>query len=272
MHIQPFTSFLLFNDVKIQKKIAENFVERNFKDYKEKKLVKLKKTNSKIKIGYFSSDFRDHPTTHLIFDLLINHDKAKFEIYGFSFGPIENNLWTSQIKKHFVEFLDVRKKSDLEIANLSRKKGINIALDLNGFAYFARTGIFAYRAAPIQINYLAYPGTMGAKFIDYIIADQTVIPKKLKNNISEKVLCLPNCYQPNVDNISISKKGRDKLNFGIPYNKFIFCNFNKNYKNHTNDLQYMDEYFKKNINSILWILCDNKVAKENLLFETKEAE
>jgi len=269
LHIQPFTSFLLFDDVKIQKKIAENFVERNFKNFKEKKLVKLKKTNSKIKIGYFSSDFRDHPTTHLIFDLLINHDKAKFEIYGFSFGPIENNLWTSKIKKHFTEFLDVRKKSELEIANLSRKKGINIALDLNGFTYFARTGIFAYRAAPIQINYLAYPGTMGAKFIDYIIADETVIPKKLKNNLSEKVLYLPNCYQPNVDNISISKQSRDKLNFGIPYNKFIFCNFNKIIKITPMIYNTWMNILKRTSNSILWILCDNKVAKENLLFETK---
>ena len=123
------------------------------------------------------------------------HDKNQFEIYAFSFGFSVEDKMQNRLKGNFDKFLDVSEKSDISIAKLSRELEIDIAIDLKGSTAFSRTGIFACRAAPVQVNYLGYPGTMAVDFIDYIIADKTLIPAESKKYYAEKIIYLPDSYQ-----------------------------------------------------------------------------
>ena len=161
--------------------------------------------------------------------------------------------------------------SEEEIAITSQKIGIDIAVDLKGFTQDARPGIFLHRAAPIQINYLGYPGTMGSDFIDYILADKIVIPKKSQKNFTEKVIYLKNCYQPNMDKRDISIRKLIKSEFELPKDAFIFCSFNSNYKITPYIFNIWMNILKKVPNSILWILVSNSDAKKNLKLEAKQS-
>jgi protein O-GlcNAc transferase len=131
---------------------------------------------SRIRIGYFSADFHAHATAYLIAGMLECHDRSSFEISLFSFGPDSQDAMRERLKAACDRFLEVRDLSDMEVAALSRELQVDIAVDLNGFTRNNRVGIFAHRAAPLQVSYLGYPGTMGGEFIDYLIADPTLIP------------------------------------------------------------------------------------------------
>jgi predicted O-linked N-acetylglucosamine transferase (SPINDLY family) len=152
---------------------------------------------------------------------------------------------------------------------MSREVGIDIAVDLNGITGSARTGIFSYRAAPIQVNYLGYPGTMGAKYIDYIIADPTLIPIESEQYYSEKIVYLPNTYQPNDRRRLIAKKLFTKEELGLPKESFVFCCFNNNFKITPNTFDGWMRILKAVKNSILWLLEDNPIAALNLQKEAK---
>ena len=159
-------------------------------------------THPRLRIGYFSADFSAHATCTLMAELFERHDRTRFDLFAFSFGPSTPDPVRQRVAAAFPDdpdahFLDVRAMTDPAIAQLARSLEIDIAIDLKGYTTEARPGIFAHRAAPIQINYLGYPGTMGAPFIDYLIADRTVIPPSAQPHYTEKVLYLPNTYQPN---------------------------------------------------------------------------
>jgi predicted O-linked N-acetylglucosamine transferase (SPINDLY family) len=181
-------------------------------------------------VGYFSADFHNHATGHLIAELFELHDRSRFDLVGFSFGPVANDEMRQRLEKSFEQFIEIGTKSDVEIAKLSRDLNIDIAVDLKGFTQDARTGIFAHRAAPIQVNYLGYPGTMGADYIDYIIADKTLIPSESRSYYSEKVIYLPDSYQVNDRRRPISDRKFTRQELGLPEDSFVFCCFNNNYK------------------------------------------
>ena len=223
----------------------------------------------KIKIGYYSPDFREHPVAHLLIELLELHDKNQFELFGFCFGPPDSSKMHKRISSAFNQFIDVELKSDKDIALMSREIGIDIAVDLAGFTASARTDIFSHRAAPIQVNYLGYPGTMGAKYIDYIIADPTLIPIESEQYYSEKVVYLPNSYQVNDRNRLIAEKVFTKDELGLPKDSFVFCCFNNNYKITPNTFDGWVRILKAVEGSVLWLLEDNPIAVLNL---RKEAQ
>ncbi|MGD0145078.1 MAG: tetratricopeptide repeat protein, partial [Rhizomicrobium sp.] len=125
--------------------------------------------HGKIRLGYFSADFHDHATMHLMAGLFERHDRSKFETIAFSFGPDRNDGMRARVTRAFDRFVDVRDRTDEDVAGLSRSLEVDIAIDLKGFTQDNRAGIFACRAAPIQVNYLGYPGTMGAGYMDYIV-------------------------------------------------------------------------------------------------------
>jgi predicted O-linked N-acetylglucosamine transferase (SPINDLY family) len=160
-------------------------------------------------------------------------------------------------------------KSDKDITLMSREIGIDIAVDLTGFTGLARTDIFSYRAAPIQVNYLGYPGTIGAEYIDYIIADPIIIPTESQQYYSEKIVYLPNSYQVNDRQRSITDKVFTKDELGLPKDSFVFCCFNNNYKITPNTFDGWVRILKAVKGSVLWLLEDSPVARLNLL---KEAE
>jgi predicted O-linked N-acetylglucosamine transferase (SPINDLY family) len=215
-------------------------------------------------VGYFSADFHNHATGYLMAELFELHDKSKFELIGFSFGPIANDEMRQRLAKSFDQFIEVGKKSDVEIAKLSRDLNIDIAIDLKGFTQDSRTGIFAYRAAPIQVNYLGYPGTMGADYIDYIIADKTLIPLETQSYYSEKVAYLPDSYQVNDRKRSISGQQFTREELSLPENGFIFCCFNNNFKILPTTFACWMRILKAVEGSALWLFQDNHWAVDNL--------
>ncbi|MDC0167008.1 tetratricopeptide repeat protein [Candidatus Pelagibacter sp.] len=263
--IHPFIHMSLIDDPGQQKIITEQFVDKN---YLISTQINITSKNDKIIIGYFSAEFHNHPVMHLMLDVFKNHNKSKFKIYGFSIGPTKDK-WTEKVKNFFDKFIDVSNMSDLQICSLSKKLKLDIAINLTGHTINSRNNIFFHRVAPKQVNYLGYPGTMGSKCFDYIIADEIVIPKENKKYFSEKVMYLPNCYQSNQKKIEISKKNLSKKDFGLPQGKFIFACFNNDYKITPSIFKSWMNILKKCESSILWLLQDKKLGRENLWAEAK---
>ena len=228
-----------------------------------------KRQNKKIRVGYFSADYHNHATAYLMAELFERHDKNNFELFGFSFGPITKDEMQQRLSKAFDHFIDVRLKSDKDIALMSRDMQIDIAVDLKGFTQDQRAGIFSYRAAPIQVNYIGYPGTMAAKYIDYIIADPTLIPIESQQHYLEKIVYLPNSYQVNDRQRVIADKVFTKEELGLPKDGFVFCCFNNNYKITPDTFGGWMRILKAVEGSVLWLLEDNPTAGINL---RKEAQ
>ena len=229
------------------------------------------KQRDKIKIGYYSPDFREHPVTNLIIELLELHNKNQFELFGFYFGPPDSSQMNKRVLAAFNnnKFFDVGLKTGKDIALMSREIEIDIAVDLAGFTKYARTDIFAYRAAPIQVNYLGYSGTMAADYMDYIIADQIIIPPESQKYYHEKVVYLPNSYQPNDRKREISKKIFTKEELDLPKEGFVFCCFNSNFKITPPTFDGWMRILKSVNGSVLWLFQENQIAASNL---RKEAE
>jgi predicted O-linked N-acetylglucosamine transferase (SPINDLY family) len=227
--------------------------------------------NNKIKIGYYSSDFSNHPVGYSIVQLFEFHNKEKFDVYAFYFGK-KNDETTKKISKECKEFIDVSNISDFELINLSKKIGINIAINLNGFTSNSRTKIFSSRISPIQINALGYPSTMMASYMDYIIADQVVIPEKNQKFFKEKIIYLPSFYQISNDKKKISNKNYTYKDFNLPSDKFIFCCFNNILKINPNIFSLWMKILKKNENSVLWLKSNKTNVIKNLKLEADKSK
>lgn len=182
----------------------------------------------RLRIGYFSADFHDHPLSRLLAELIEIHDRSRFEVIGFSFGPDTRDELQQRLRRSFDRFIDVKDHSNLEIAALARSLNVDIAVDLGGHTSNNRAAVFALRAAPIQVNYLGYLGTMGANYIDYIVADRTVVSSE--SEFSEKIIYLPDCFQVNDRKRAIADKVFTAEELGLPVGGFVFCCFNTNYK------------------------------------------
>jgi predicted O-linked N-acetylglucosamine transferase (SPINDLY family) len=218
----------------------------------------------KIRIGYYSADFHNHATAYLMTELFERHDKRKFELIAFSYGQDTKDEMQVRICQAFDQFINVTAMSDKAIAQLSRELGIDIAIDLKGLTQDNRLGIFSYKAAPMQVSYLGYPGTLGVDYIDYLIADKTVIPTDSQQHYSEKIVYLPNSYQVNDRQRVISLKQFTKQEMGLPNESFIFCSFNNNFKITPGVFDTWIRILKSVDASVLWLLEDNPSAAMNL--------
>ena len=225
--------------------------------------------DGKIRIGYYSADFHNHATSYLMAELFEAHDGQRFELYGFSYGPDRQDEMRKRVSDGLGQFIDVTQKSDREVAKISRDLGIDIAIDLKGFTKDSRTGIFAERCAPIQVSYLGYPGTMGAPYFDYIVADKTVIPQESQQFYSEKIVYLPHSYQVNDSKRKISDKVFTRHELGLPESGFVFCCFNNNFKILPETFDGWMRLLQTVEGSVLWLLADNPTAVRNL---QKEAQ
>jgi protein O-GlcNAc transferase len=264
----PFPVIGFFDDPSIQKRASLEYIDAKFPDSGLTNNCKAS-YSTKIKIGYYSADFRDHAVMHLIAEIFENHDRKDFELYAFSFGPDTHDAWQQRASRSFSKFINCYNKTDIEIAKLSQSLGIDIAIDLNGFTEYSRTGIFSNRAAPIQVNYLGYPGTMGAEYFDYIIADSILIPENSRIHYSEKVAYLPHCYQPNCRHRNISDKIALRSQYYLPESGIVFCSFNHPWKITPYIFSSWMKILHSVKNSVLWIMVIDDTAKRNL---KKEAE
>jgi len=225
--------------------------------------------HDRIRIAYLSADFRDHATTYLMAGLFERHDRTQFETTAISFSPGQASDMGRRLRRSFDRFVDVSAQSDDAVARLLRDLEIDIAVDLKGFTQGARTGILAARPAPVQVNYLGYPGTMGAPYIDYVIADRFVIPPDRREGFSERVVCLPDSYQVNDRDRKISEATPMRSQVGLPRQGFVFCSFNNVYKI-TPDLFDVWMLLLREIDgSVLWLLDSNATAPRNLRNEAE---
>ena len=208
--------------------------------------------------------------SYLLVNLFELHDKSKFELVAFSFGPETNDEMRSRISSAFDKFINVNLKSDKEIAQLSRDLKIDIAIDLMGFTEHNRFGIFMERCSPIQVNYLGYPGTIGSDCIDYLIADKVLILEKYKEFYSEKIIYLPDTYQVNASSHEISKKTFNRKKFGLPENSFVYCCFNQNYKISPSIFNVWMRILDSVNNSVIWLISENEISKKNIIKELKK--
>ena len=260
----PFASLWLSSDAAIQKQAGENLVKEDFPPRADLGPIPAVAMREKIRIGYFSADFREHPVSQLIAEVFELHDKERFETFAFSFGPDIQDEMRARVTCAFDEFIDVRMMSDKDVARLSREKGIDIAVDLMGFITHSRTGIFCYRAAPVQVNYLGYPGTMSAPYMDYIIGDTMVIPEENTAHYSENVIYLPHCYLPKDTKRQISARVFSRQELGLPEDGFVFCCFNNSYKITPQVFTVWMQLLQKVDGSVLWLMGANQALEQNL--------
>ena len=268
--VPPFT-LLSFEDApEHHLKRAKNYAREKYSGWALPEIGRCQITPGRLRIGYFSADFHNHATMHLMARLFELHDKDRFSIHAYSYGPDRDDEMRERLIHAVDVFHDVRTLDDKEIAQLARKEGINIAVDLKGYTTDTRSGIFAYRAAPIQVNYLGYPGSMGAPFIDYIIADPTVIPEESGKFYSEKIIYLPHTYQVNDNTKEISEKAFAREELGLPEDGFVFCCFNNNYKIGPGEFAIWTRLLQKVEGSVLWLLKSNEWAEQNLKSEVQK--
>lgn len=262
----PFSLLGLFDDPQLHKQASETYLRAKCRYAKNLGSFYHRPKRDKIRIGYFSADFHDHATMYLMAELFELHDKSKFEVYGFSFGPNVESVMRQRAASAMDKFFDVTHLSDEQIARLSRDCEIDIAIDLKGHTQDARPQVFAHRAAPIQINYLGYPGTIGA-LADYLIADETLISEASKSWYSEKIIYLPDCYQPNDSGRRLSDRVFTREEVGLPSTGFVFCCFNNSWKILPEVFDLWMEILKAVDESVLWLFIDDQTAMRNLRTE-----
>mgnify|MGYP001182478249 CR=1 FL=1 len=265
--LDPLFIHYLFDDPELHKLNSIKFIENEFKNVS--KIISNKKRikNEKIKIGYFSGDFHNHPVLHIMTNIFKNHDKSIFELYAFSHGPErKNNIWRENVRQYFKEFYIINEMSDDEVIKLSEEVNIDIAVNLTGLTKHDRTGVFFKRVAPIQVNYLGYPGTIGLDTIDFIIGDKKIIPENCKKYYTEKVEYLPECYIPSSNDISLknSSKKFTRAEFNLPEDSIVFCAFHNPLKINPELFEVWVNILKKVKNSVLWIKTNNESLENNL--------
>ena len=210
--------------------------------------------HERIRIAYLSADFREHAVAYLLVELLEKHSRDRFETFGISFGPDTHDDMRIRLANALEHFIDVQGMSDEEAAALLRNSEIDIAIDLMGFTRGFRPGILARRPAPIQVSYLGYIGTTGADYIDYIIADEFVIPRDRQTYYSEKLVYLPDTYQVNGSMRKIAERTPTRAEAGLPGQGFVFCCFNNSYKIYPPLFDIWMRLMHRVEGSVLWLV------------------
>ncbi len=218
----------------------------------------------RIRIGFVSTDYRNHPTLLLCARMLELLDREVFEVSAFSIGPQVTDAMTERAKAGVDHFHDCTPMSDEAVIDLARRSGLDIAVDLNGYIKGARTALFARGLAPVQVNFLGYPGTIGASFADYILADLTVVPPGDERFCAEQVVRMPHTYQPNDDRRVIGSTAPTRAEAGLPEDRFVFCCFNNCWKILPGTFATWMRLLAAVPGSVLWLLDENKAATRNL--------
>ena len=225
--------------------------------------------HDKIRLAYVSADLREHAMSHLLAELFETHDKRRFELIAIALRSAEDSPTGRRVKAAFTQFIDASASSDAEVARLMRSLEVDIAVDLMGYTMGARPGIFAHRPAPLQVNYLGYPGTSGADYMDYIIADPHIIPAASRVHYAEQVVHLPDTYQPRDSTASLAAAPPTRAQAGLPEPGFVFCCFNNAYKINPPVFDTWMRLLRGVPGSVLWLLETHRDATANLRREAR---
>ena len=267
--IDPFTMMAVSDDPIRERRVAELYAEKFYPQTSDPLWAGEEYSHDRIRIAYLSADYHEHATSYLMAELFESHDKSQFETYAISFGKHSDGAMRQRLVKAFDHFIDVNDKTDREAAELMRELEIDIAIDLKGYTADARPGILSHRPCPVQAQYLGFPGTMGAPYIDYIIADDVIIPESHEQYYTEKVVRLPGCYQPCDSKQKIAGRIPTRAEEGLPDDAYVYCCFNNNYKITPEIFDVWMEILREVPESVLWLFEGNAAAPVNL---RKEAE
>lgn len=259
--VSPFALLALDSDPRRQMRRAEKYAESHLGH--STRTVSSSPYKERIRIGYFSADFRNHAMMHVLAHMFELHDKSQFETHAFSFNADASDSMTARVSTAFEYFHDVSRLSAREIAASARAKGLDIAIDLMGYTKGSRSLIFAYRAAPIQMSYLGHPGTMGTSHIDYLIADRTIIPPNTREYYRERIVYLPYSYQVS-DTTRVIAPPPTRSQLGLPESGFVFCCFNNTYKISSSEFDIWMRLLRQIRGSVLWLVGTNASAEKNL--------
>ena len=259
----PHAILALTDNPALQRKAAETWAQQYLPTATPPPAIPAHPSRHKIRVAYFSADFCMHPVSVLSAELYELHDRNRFEIIGFSLGPDSQDAMRQRLKAGFDRFFEVGEQSDQEIASLARSLEVDIAVDLGGYTSGGRPGIFAQRAAPVQIAYLGYPATLGAGFMDYLIADRVVIPDSSRSHYAEKIVYLPGSFMVNDSRRPIAAVNFQRTEMGLPETGFIFCAFNNHYKITPPVFACWMRILSATPDSVLW-LSESINAEDNL--------
>lgn len=263
----PFALLALVDDPNLHRRAAEIWVRDKLPPTGRLGPFARKDQGGPIHIAYLSGDFQYHATTHLMAELFELHDRSTFTLTALSFGPRVDDTMRRRVSAAFDHFEEVNDLSDIDVARLCRKLGVDIAVDLKGYTADMRAGILAEGCAPVQMNWLGYPGTMGASFIHYIIADHTLIGANDLRHYAEKVIWLPDTYQCNDGKRPLAQDLFTRTDCGLPEDGFVYCCFNNNYKILPATFDVWMRVLARVPNSVLWLLEDNPNVAANLKAE-----
>jgi predicted O-linked N-acetylglucosamine transferase (SPINDLY family) len=266
--INPLSMSAYTDDPFLQLASAYHYVKRSAWDgphtpESDRRHAPIELGDRRPRIGYISSDLRDHAIGYLMAELFELHDKQNVEVFAYYCGPKSNSALTNRIKSAAEHWIDIRDLDDNAAARQIAKDGIDILVDVNGHTRDSRTGVFARRPAPIQVNWLGYPGSMGSPYHQYIIADDWIIPREFEIYYSEKVVRLP-CYQPNDRKRIIATERPTRDSAGLPEDAFIFCCFNGTHKISRFTFERWLEILGQVPDSALWLLDANEQTKQRL--------
>ena len=261
--IPPFTLLSLPIRPARQLECARHFVRRQMPQVAPIGPLTRRRAD-KIKVAYLSADFRSHPVGHGIVGVIEQHDRARFEVHGVSHSVDDGSETRARIATAVDHFHDVRERSDRQAAALLNELAVDIVVDLGGHTEGSRTSMLAYRPAPIQVNYFGYPGTSGAEFIDYVMADRVVLPFDQQPFFSEKIVHLPDSYQANDSKRQTAAIAPTRADLGLPDDAFVFTCFNNAYKLSRPVVGTWIRLLKACPNSLLWLYYINDSAQANL--------
>lgn len=277
--IQPFHSLSYPLSLQETQAIAQRYAQKarmgvalcesNFK-------YRAKPKSMRLKVGYVSSDFGNHPLSHLMCSVFGLHNAAKFEVYCYALSTSDRSHWRQKIEDEAEHFIEIGHLHASEAAQVINNDGIHVLINLNGYTKGARNEIFALQPAPIQMSYMGFCGTMGAKYIQYIVADNTVIPPELRQFYQEKVFSMPHTYFVNDHRqsarhlIDVPTGSVTRAQYGISEDVFVFCNFNQLYKIDPEIFDCWMRMLKRVPNSVLWLLRFPPVGEENILQEARK--
>ena len=266
--VAPFVTLTLPLSPKEQLAAAQSFVAARCPPAEPVRRA-ARPRRERIHLAYLSADFHRHATAFLMAELFERHDRQAFEVTGISFGPDDGSVMRARIAAGFDRFLDLRAESDAAIADRVAALGVDIAIDLKGHTKDNRFGIFAHRPAPLQISYLGYPGTTGAAYIDYVIADPVVLPLDQQPFWTERIVHLPGCYQVNDRHRRIAPESPGRAESGLPAQGFVFCCFNNSYKIAPPVFAVWMRLLAAVPDSVLWLYRDNEIAERRLRAATE---
>ena len=261
---EPFICLALLDRPELQQIAARRYTEARYPRNQALGPFSARAAGAKLRVGYYSADFRQHPVAFLMAGLFEVHDRRDCEWYGFALGPACADAMRQRLSRAFDNFLEVGHLSDEDIAKRSRALGIDIAVNLGGYTQHHRMGAFAAGCAPIQVSYLGYPGTLGADYLDYVIADQTLLPPESQSYFTERVVYLPHSFQVNDPTRPIADRTPTRAEAGLPEQGFVYCCFNNGYKILPTTFDGWMRILHQQEAAVLWLLADHPLVAHHL--------